>query len=80
MRPRRLAAGSLAVLFTLLAACTTLPLPPASIRMIRQAQYLVPPDGKANIYVVRRSAHPADQALWTVDLDFRGFGTLGGES
>jgi hypothetical protein len=80
MRPRRLAAGLLAVLFTLLAACTTLPVPPASIRMIRQAQYLVPPDGKANIYVVRRTAHPADQALWTVDLDFRGFGTLGGES
>jgi hypothetical protein len=80
MRPRRLAAGLLAVLFTLLAACTTLPVPPASIRLIRQAQHLVPPDGKASIYVVRRAAYPADQALWTVDLDFHGFGTLAGES
>jgi hypothetical protein len=80
MRPQRLTAVLLAVLFTLLAACASMPIPPASIRLIRQAQQFAPPDGKANIYVARRGAHPADQALWTVDLDFRGFGTVAGES
>jgi hypothetical protein len=70
----------LAVLLTLITACISLPGPPASGWLTRQAQSLVPPEGKANIYVIRRAAHIADQALWTVDLDFRGFGTLAPES
>jgi len=80
MRPRRPAPSVLAVLFMLVTGCASLPLLPASGWLTRQAQSLVPPDGKANIYVIRRTAHLADQALWTVDLDFRGFGTLAAES
>ena len=80
MRPQRLAPSALAVLFMLVTACTSLPVPAASGWLTRQAQSFVPPKGKANIYVIRRTAHLADQALWTVDLDFRGFGTLAAES
>jgi hypothetical protein len=70
----------LAVLFALVTACTSIPALPAAGWLTRQAQSLVPPEGKANIYVIRRTAHLADQARWTVDLDFRGFGTLSAES
>ena len=55
-------------------------MPPASDGLARQAMSLIPPQGKANVYVIRGPAHLSDQVLWTVDLDFRGFGTLGSES
>jgi len=80
MRPRRAASSVLAMLLTLVTACTPLPAPPASGRLTRQARSLVTPEGKASVYVIRPAALPADQILWTVDLDFRGFGTLAAES
>ncbi len=80
MRPRRPARSLLAVLLTLVTACTSLPVPPAPGWLARQARALVPPEGTANVYVIRGAPHLADQALWTVDLDFRGFGTLAAES
>jgi hypothetical protein len=70
----------LALLFTLVTACTSVPAPPASDWLTRQAQSLTAPEGTANVYVIRHAASPADQMLWTVDLDFRGFGTLAAES
>jgi hypothetical protein len=70
----------LAILLTLVTACSSLPAPPASDWLTRQAQSLAAPEGKANVYVIRHAAFPADQIFWTVDLDFRGFGTLAAES
>lgn len=80
MRPLRPPLSVLAILFMLVTGCTSLSVPPASSWLTQQAQSLVPPEGKANIYVIRGTAHLADQALWTVDLDFCGFGTLAAES
>lgn len=80
MSPRRTAGIALAALAALVTACASVTVPPGSDRLTRQATSLVPPSGKANVYVMRGPAHLADQALWTVDLDFRGFGTLGAES
>lgn len=77
--PRRTAV-ILAILVALATACASVTLPPASDRLARQARSLIPPPGKANVYVIRGPGHLADQALWTVDLDFRGFGALGAES
>ncbi len=70
----------MAVAVTLSTACATSPIVPASERLVQQARRLVPPEGKASIYVIRGRGHLADQSLWTVDLDFQGFGTVGAES
>jgi hypothetical protein len=77
---RRATSPVLALLFTLVTACTSFPAPPASDWLTRQAQSLAAPQGKANVYVIRHAASPADQVLWTVDLDFSGFGSLAAES
>jgi hypothetical protein len=71
---------TLVILAALAAACASGSVPPASDRLTRQAESLTPPPGKAGVYVIRGAAHPADQALWAVDLDFAGFGTVGADS
>ena len=76
----RLAGLAIAVAAMLSTACTAAPVLAASDRLVQQARRLVPPEGMANVYVLRGPRYPADQPLWTMDLDFRGFGTLGAES
>lgn len=70
----------LALLAALAAACGSRAVLPPSERLARQAASLIPPDGKANVYVIRGERHLADRALWRIDLDVRGFGTLEAES
>jgi len=43
---------------------------------MHRARSLSPAPGTANVYVIRAPASIATQPLWTIDLDFRGFGTL----
>jgi hypothetical protein len=64
----------------LIAACAPGSMPAASDRLVEQARSLSPPPEYAGVYVIRRARRLADQPLWTVDLDFRGFGTVGSES
>jgi hypothetical protein len=52
----------------------------ASNQLVAQARSLSPPSGQAGIYVIRGARRLADQPIWTVDLDFHGFGTVGAES
>jgi hypothetical protein len=75
-----IAGAILAVLALLATACASVPVVPASDQLTRHARSFSPPPGQANVYVIRGPRHPADQPVWTVDLDFRGFGTLPPES
>ena len=61
----------------LITACAPGSMPVASDRLVEQARSLSPPPGYAGVYAIRHARRLADQPLWTVDLDFRGFGTLG---
>jgi hypothetical protein len=61
-------------------ACAPVVIPPASDRLVEQARSLSPPAGHAGVYVIRGGSHLAEQPLWTVDLDFHGFGTVRRES
>jgi hypothetical protein len=48
----------------------TVSMPTASDRLLEQTKSFTPPPGHVGVYVIRRVRRLADQALWTVVLDF----------